>query len=116
MTTDQIRSLLDSYDACEVECDGFTRIAHHVLTNRGIEHDVYCGHVVRGGDVVSPHFWIRLPDGSTIDYRLRMWTDDTAPHGVFIADGTTKYTGQKIDLHTDPFIIEVMTGRLGGLS
>jgi hypothetical protein len=34
---------------------------------------------------MGPHFWIDLPDGRRVDYRIRRWLGDHEhiPHGVF---------------------------------
>ena len=88
--SDPISMLLEPYSTAPVECDGFSRIAHSVLTGAGIPHSCMCGRLVSTSrDAEIPlHFWIQLADGRVIDYRARMWLGDDAavPHGVFKED------------------------------
>ncbi len=83
---EKVRNLLDPLDELALECDGFARVAHAVLNEAGIKHTVYVGSVDYADYHVPLHYWIMLGDGAThhtiVDYRLRMWTDANAPHGV----------------------------------
>lgn len=97
----RLRELLDPFDKCRVECDGFVRIASFKLFEQNIKHTVYSGYAFvpnaegNDHDLVRPHFWIELEDEDelavTVDYRLRMWVGDHAPHGVFYNDGDVDY-------------------------
>ena len=107
---DRVRLLLDKYDVCSVECDGFTRIAHSVLFRHHVPHHVYVGTVTMGDETIPLHYWIELPDGTVVDYRLRMWLGDTAPHGVFPPTATVVYRGTRISLSTPQFLIDILTG------
>lgn len=101
---DAISSLLETYSNAPVECDGFTRIAHSVLTEVGIPHSCMQGQLVSasGNEELPIHFWIKLNDGRVIDYRARMWLGDDAavPHGVFKTDEypNWRYLGTEITL------------------
>lgn len=106
----RVRTLLDKYDPCALECDGFTRVAHHVLFKHNVPHHVYVGTVTRGDDVIPLHYWIELPDGTIVDYRCRMWLGDDAPHGVFAPDPDYVYRGVRCPLSTPQFLIDILTG------
>lgn len=92
----QLHHALSVLDDCPVECDGFARLATTVLTQLGIEHKVHTGAVqvgdTAGDDVDLPyHFWLICDsdEGAVlIDYRLRMWLGNEAPHGVMGAAKT----------------------------
>lgn len=79
---DKIRSLLGRYEDAPLECDGFVRVASYLLTQAEIDHQIMGGCVFYGCYRVRPHFWIEVGE-NIVDYRLRMWTDQTAPHGIF---------------------------------
>jgi hypothetical protein len=106
----RVKTLLDKYDACPLECDGFTRVAHSVLTRANVPHHVFIGTVTFRGVLVPLHYWIELPDGTVVDYRLRMWVGDDAPHGVFPPDDRCDYHGTRIHLSTPQFLIDILTG------
>ena len=111
----QLREILDQHDRCRVECDGFIRIAAYVLEQAGIPFKVYTGYAyVRNADdtdddLVNPHWWIEVQDEDdltlTVDYRLRMWCGDHAPHGVFYAND--EYGIQYGDLPDSSLKVEV---------
>lgn len=80
MTSQEIKKLLDPYDGCDLECDGFSRIAGYLLMQNGVSYKTYKGWCCVGGKyLIIPHFWIEADD-LTIDYRLGV---EGAPHGVF---------------------------------
>ena len=81
----RLKKLLDQFDRCNVECDGFSHIADYLLTREKIKHRVCFGSVVAAGIEIPLHYWIEVGD-LTVDYRLRMWTNQNAPHGVFVAE------------------------------
>jgi len=109
----QLSHALGDLEDAPVECDGYARLATTILNHLGIEHTVYCGSAAirdASGElsVVPYHFWlVRESDQGPvlIDYRLRMWLGEAAPHGVFEATRTDKgfavgdyeYTGKPID-------------------
>ncbi|MCV4078803.1 hypothetical protein OD785_31775 [Pseudomonas aeruginosa] len=112
---DAISNLLEPYSNAPVECDGFTRIAHSVLTGAGIPHSCMHGQLVStSGDEELPiHFWIELDDGRVIDYRARMWLGDSegVPHGVFKTDEYPDwhYLGTEITLPVfSPTMIQLL--------
>lgn len=80
--------ILQAFDSLEqalsgLECDGMSRVLSARLAELGIDHKVVSGMVsIDGASDVDPHFWITFPDGSILDYRLRMWRGDRVPHGL----------------------------------
>lgn len=74
-------------DDCQIECNGMSWAISHLLDSAGIEHECMLGYVISedSNEAVTPHYWITLPGGWIIDFRLRMWLGDTddIPHGVF---------------------------------
>lgn len=78
--------VLGLLDPCDVECDGFVRLATTLLHELGVPHTVRVGRLVGGGVEVPLHFWLEVsaPDGTLLvaDYRARMWCGSQAPHGV----------------------------------
>ncbi|MBB6376098.1 hypothetical protein BKA01_003356 [Pseudonocardia eucalypti] len=102
-TAERIEALLGSYDSCDLECDGMTRIFSTILLQHGIPHDPYFGRIIyEPSSVEVVHYWIRLRDGLMVDYRARMWLGDSqdVPHGVFRAEDyeQVRYEGQSIEL------------------
>lgn len=110
---ERIQQLLDPYDSSQTECDGMTRICHTVLTNHSIEHQAMFGVLTQHHQHIEPHFWIYLPSGERIDYRVRMWLKgEGIPHGIFQPQdfpGVT-YTGEPIELDVlSPTLFEILT-------
>ena len=72
---------------CQVECNGMSWAISYLLDKAGIEHECLLGYVVseHTDEAVTPHYWISLPGGWIIDFRLRLWLGDSndVPHGVF---------------------------------
>lgn len=86
-----LTSLTQHVDFVVGECDGITRLVHLALARSGIAHKVYSGWVhVPAGDDIAVHFWAEV-EGWIIDYRLRMWAGEQAPHGVFRKDKFLEY-------------------------
>lgn len=89
---------------CQVECNGMSWAISYLLDQACVEHDCVLGYVIseHTGEAVTPHYWITLPDGWIIDYRLRMWLGDTdeIPHGVFheteAANFGMRYEGESL--------------------
>lgn len=79
-------------DDCDFKCELVSACASAVLQRAGVVHHVRYGYVRLGEVAVSPHYWISLPGGWVLDYRLRCWADedegeagaDSLPHGVFL--------------------------------
>lgn len=96
-----------------LECDGLTRVLHTVLSDRHIPHTPMFGRVEWNDRHFMPHFWIELPNGEVVDYRLRMWFGPKAPNGVFDPKkvGVT-YDGRRasMPLLTD-LLFNVLSGR-----
>ncbi len=93
---------LDPLNDAPLECDGMSRVISALLSINGIEHQAWQGllldcklledHSVGPEvEIAVTHWWIKLADGSTIDYRARMWLGDDAPHGVFQADPAGRF-------------------------
>jgi len=91
---ERVRKLTTPYDNCALECDGLSRVLHTVLVKEGIEHRFLTGIAMWGCDIICPHWWIELPDGWVVDYRMRMWLGERAPHGVFQPDDETTYAAE----------------------
>ena len=69
-----------------LECDGFTNVVTYLLTEAGIDHTCYKGHVSSGGMPAIPyHLWVEV-GGYILDYRCRMWLGErlSVPHGCFL--------------------------------
>ncbi len=108
MTSAEIAALLDRFDHLQLECDGFTRIASHALWAHGVQHETLQGFVETPAGDVELHFWIRV-GALTVDYRLRMWTDATMPHGVFVAPASVRYVGRPIGMMCSTSLFEMLT-------
>lgn len=82
-----MKELIAKYEACNLECDGLTRVLTTVLQEHSIPHTCMAGTLtLTGTNTGAPlHFWIDLPDGQRIDYRARMWLgiSPDVPHGIF---------------------------------
>lgn len=108
MVHSEIHQLLSTCISAPVECDGFARLAHTVLTEAGIEHNVWAGHLaaIDGSRKTPVHCWVTLADGHVIDYRARMWLGevDDVPYGIFARTDFPGwiYCGQPIDIPTLP--------------
>lgn len=103
----EVEAVLLALDDCDIECDGMTYAVSHLLTQSGIGHQCLAGYVVnrKTDHRVTPHLWVELDDGWTIDLRLRMWLgdDDTIPHGIFhqAHQGHLEYCGVPIDKNNE---------------
>lgn len=115
MVRPEIHQLLEHCVNASVECDGFVRLAHTALVERGIEHSVLIGRLISlDGSVRTPiHLWIELGDGNLIDYRARMWLGDRidVPHGIFPRGAFPgwSYYGKAIDI---PVLAPALVGIL----
>ena len=108
MKSESIKSILDPYDNLPLECDGFTRIAHYLLSKENIPHECYSGSVTFGELAMCPHYWI-IADKFIVDYRLRMWFGTTAPHGVFRQPKNLVYKGIQSYIDCNKFLFKVLT-------
>lgn len=91
----------------QVECDGMTRLASHLLHKNGVEHIVAGGVLVDMQRLQDPevgteqncgvtHWWLELGFGYIVDFRARMWMGPEAQHGVFIpAGGRFEYRAER---------------------
>lgn len=70
---DEIRNLLDPYDATPTECDGMTKICSTILTQQGIKHQPMIGEVTYLNQKIPIHLWIQSGDELIIDYRAKIW-------------------------------------------
>jgi hypothetical protein len=103
-----MKELITKYEACNLQCDGLTRVITTVLQENNIPHTCMAGALtLTGTNTGAPvHFWIDLPDGQRIDYRARMWLGDRLeiPHGIFNpADfPAATYEGHSVQLEPLP--------------
>jgi hypothetical protein len=112
MTPQEITEVLDQYDDLPLECDGFTRVAHYVLERHNVPHKIQVGYAEFAGRTISPHFWIEVDSGWVIDYRLRMWLGEDAPHGVFQPEvEQVTYMGRETSLYVPDVIFQVLTSK-----
>jgi hypothetical protein len=113
---DDLLAKLEKYSALPLECDGMTRVVTYLLTEARVKHRVKVGMVyVDGKEIGAPiHWWVTLPDGRIIDYKLRMWAGDgpSIPHGVFKPAGYPRvsYRGVHQRLNVSPFMFAILTG------
>lgn len=114
MNDAQVIKLTSPFDSSKTECDGMTRILHTVLSDSRIQHVVKIGRVEWNGKHFSPHFWIELPNGKVVDYRLKMWFGHSAPHGVFDPEKMgVVYEGREASI---PVLTDFLFGILAGRS
>ena len=111
-----MKELIAKYEACNLECDGLTRVLTTVLQENNIPHTCMVGTLtITGTNEGTPlHFWIDLPDLKRIDYRARMWigSNPDVPHGIFNpADfPSVTYKGHAIALEPlSPKLFAVLT-------
>lgn len=110
-----LRAMLDQFDACPLECDGMTRVLAYRLSLAGEHRHAYVGQAFFGALAVAPHFWI-VCRGLTVDYRLRMWTNARAPHGVFDASAVRGlvYEGERVEMPMNDFLFHLLSGMDAG--
>ncbi|PAX59798.1 hypothetical protein [Brunnivagina elsteri] len=104
----ELRQLVEPYvNLWHLECDGLARVLHSILIEKHIEHTVWVGHATHDYEQMTTpkHFWIDLPCGLRIDYRLQQWIGKlpAIPHGIFNPKDfeSVKYEGEIVEL---PFI------------
>lgn len=85
-----LSELLSSCDSFPLECDGLSSVIDYILTKNGIDHQCYRGYVDFQGRKFKPHWWI-VVGKYLIDYRMRMWFGNDAPHGVFKIKKVNEY-------------------------
>lgn len=102
----EVLELLDQWDTPGLECDGQTRVFTTVLQEQAIPHTCMAGTLTHTAthDRVPLHFWIELPDGSTVDYRARLWLGDSheIPHGVFRKEAYPQVVYVGLPIPLDP--------------
>lgn len=108
---------LELHATLPLECDGMTRVVTFLLTQAKVPHAVKTGYVKKGtDDGIDPHFWVELPDGKIIDYRLQMWLGDAPqiPHGIFNPKDfpAVEYAGRTIALPVPMFIYVALAAPL----
>jgi hypothetical protein len=106
----KISQLLSQYEKLPLECDGFSRIVHFLLTRECIEHNCYCGRVTWNNVPFVPHFWIQVND-YFIDYKLQMWFKEIPlpPNGIFKLVNGLIYEGYEIKLDCSSLMFDVLT-------
>lgn len=93
---ERLQRLTAYVDGCqELECDGASRIVGLALHRARVPFKMLIGFVTWKAAsgrsyTVNPHIWVEAL-GFVIDYRLRMWTEEEADHGVFYPDGDLVY-------------------------
>jgi hypothetical protein len=103
----KIKDLLDPFDCYEnLQCDGFSNIAHHFLSKANIPHTQMVGSVKFQDLTMDLHRWI-VVGNYTLDYRLRMWFGPCAPHGVFI-NHSVLYSGKEVFIELPDLIINAL--------
>lgn len=100
---EHLHAITAQADEAALECDGCSRLVALYLDRAGVPFEIVAGSVIWVDDSGLPnllpvHYWVDA-GGFTIDYRLRMWTNQSAPHGVFTDTGTAKY----IEDHKPPY-------------
>jgi hypothetical protein len=106
----KLKELVDKYDALPLECDGLTRVLAHVLTRENIDHKVFVGSFEFQGRSVPIHFWIEIGK-YRIDYRLRMWLGQIAPHGVVeIENCPVAYFGKEVEMDVPEIVFQILGG------
>lgn len=111
MTKDKIKSLLDSYENLPLECDGFTRIVHYLLSKENIPHKCFGGSVIFNEIAMCPHYWI-IYDKFIVDYKLQMWFGSKAPHGVFIQPKNLIYKGKQVNIDCNDVLFKILTNEI----
>lgn len=103
--------MFSKYDKLTLECDGFSQVVSYLLKKKGIAHKVFIGSCKYRGIDVPLHLWVDVGE-YRIDYKLRMWTDETAPHGVFLIKGCpVSYRGEETNMDVPDFIFKILTAR-----
>ena len=101
-------------DPLPLEGDGCSRLVALTLRSVGTSFVLLAGAVKFNGQFCFPHFWV-IAEGYTIDYRLRGWFGDAAPHGVFLAEEIPYllYDGQPqvFNLETALLLYQAVTGK-----
>jgi hypothetical protein len=108
-----LKKLVEPYVDLPLECDGLTRVLNRVLLQApGVFFNVFSGKVEWKGKEFPLHFWIELPGGKVIDYRLRMWFGKRAPHGIFDPKKKgVKYDGKLVHMRpVDDHVFMILTG------
>jgi len=110
---EQVEGIVSKYDDSPLECDGFTRVAAFLLRMANVTHTTFVGSVSVKGESFNPHFWIRLETGEVVDYRLRMWFGDDAPHGVFVpSENGVEYLGTPTEIGATAELFDFLTRTL----
>jgi len=111
----QVEEIVGPYDSYPLECDGLTRVAAYLLRMADVPHKTFVGEVVFKGKVFAPHYWIELETREILDYRLRMWFGDDAPHGVFKPKkNDVEYVGLHMDIGATKTMFDILTRFIGG--
>lgn len=85
-----LEAVLAQKDKPDLECDGFSRLAHTMLTLMEVPHSCHLGALAGPDQVVRPHFWLSLL-GHVVDFKARMWLGPEAPHGIFVPSAPYEY-------------------------
>jgi hypothetical protein len=110
---ERVEGIVGKYDGYPLECDGFTRVAAFLLRMNDVLHKTCIGEVQLGDKSFRPHFWIELDSGEVVDYRLRMWFGDEAPHGVFVPeDEGVEYEGLEVEIGATQVMFETLTEQI----
>jgi len=112
-TIQRVKTIVELFINLHLECDGLTRVIHHILVKNDVSHTCYSGTVVFNTKRFPVHYWIKFKK-YVIDYRLRMWFGKLAPHGIFKpAKNNVEYNGREIDLTISDSTFDILIGNYG---
>lgn len=80
---EMLTSFVEDYP--ELDSDGASRLIQVVLHDFGASYKTMSGYAEDTAtcEIVQPHFWVQVGK-FIIDYKLRKWLGEDAPHGVFM--------------------------------
>src|SRR4030042_3058799 len=121
---EQLLNLLSNCDKFYLECDGLSRVIGYILYRNNIKYQSFKGYVNFNGKQFYPHFWV-VSEGNIIDYCLRMWFGESAPHGILqiikldkynhgtffkIDKDNIEYGGDIVNLDINDSLFKILTG------
>ncbi len=79
---------LEKYEAMSdqyhwLECDGFSKVLAYEMISDGYQPEIKIGKVLHDDKILPYHHWV-IVNNHTIDFRLRMWFGNNAPHGEIL--------------------------------
>lgn len=96
-------------DITHLGAEGMTRLAHFLLKEQEIKHQIQAGTISFRGQSVTPHWWI-LAEDIIVDYRIRPIFGPKSPGGVFPLwrDPYLRYRGFTVHLTTDQQLYDIL--------